>query len=713
MVAFSALLSPSLADALMTEKLFDEHEKVDLIADELTYDQNQNIVSAIGSVELVQAGRILRADEISYDIDQDKISAIGNVVLNETTGEVIFADEVQLENQMKDGFVKSIKATLTDGARFTAVDGRRVNGVKVVMRRASYTACEVCKSDPNRVPLWQIKAAKVVHDSEQKRIFYSDARFEILGVPVFYTPYFTHPDGSIKRKSGLLIPDLGYDSTIGASYHQEYYWDLAPNRDATLGAVLYSKEAPLLLGEYRHRFKEASLQVRGGTTYSERIDDSNGEEIIVDAEMRGHIELDALWDINDKWRAGADIFAVSDDQYLNQYDLSTEDVLENKLYVERFDDRDYTSITAYSFQDLRVGDEQEDQPNILPELYSNFVGKPNSLLGGRWSMTGSALGLQREGSEQDVARVSLGAGWQRRFITQGLVTQIDLDTRGDFYETRDVDTATATDIDETVSRGFVRGNIQTSYPLKKELEKAQMVIEPIVAITSTTDVDNDDVVVNEDSQDAVVDALTLFSANRFPGYDRVEDRTHVSYGVKSGLYGHNGYNGRVFFGQSYRIDDDNPFAEGSGLSERESDFVGQVSTYLGDKLSLNYSIQLANDTLSSRRHEIDGASKIGRVQVGGRYFYAAPLEGTEFTTAREQVGSSLRYDFDNDWYVNGALQYDLSEEDDGLRQALYGFGYNGQCLDFAFVGERRLTRDSSGDSDTTFKVRLGLKNLGE
>jgi len=73
----------------------------------------------------------------------------------------------------------------------------------------------------------------------------------------------------------------------------------------------------------------------------------------------------------------------------------------------------------------------------------------------------------------------------------------------------------------------------------------------------------------------------------------------------------------------------------------------------------------------------------------------------------------MRYDFDNAWYVNGAVQYDLSDEDEGLRQAVYGFGYNGQCLDFSFTGERSLTRESSGDSDSTFKVRLGLKNLGE
>ena len=144
--------------------------------------------------------------------------AQGNVVLEETTGDIYRAEHVTLKDQMKDGFVRGLEGVLADGSRFSAQEAEKVADLKVIMRKATYTACEICQSNPDKPPIWQIKARNVTHHKDEARISYNDATFEVAGVPVGYLPYFSHPDGSLDRKTGLLFPTIGFDSRLGVNY---------------------------------------------------------------------------------------------------------------------------------------------------------------------------------------------------------------------------------------------------------------------------------------------------------------------------------------------------------------------------------------------------------------------------------------------------------------------------------------------------------------
>jgi LPS-assembly protein len=721
-LVYAQALNSKQDDATLETNLLtvSEEDPVDLLAESVEYDEANGIVSAVGDVEIVQSGRILRAQRVTYNLDKDVVEASGDVVLNEVTGEVYFADNVELKDQMKDGFVNGLSGILLDGSRFTAEEAQKIADLKMIMRKASYTACEPCKANPSKAPIWQIKAREVIHHKDEKRVTYDDATFEVAGVPVLYSPYFSHADGTVKRKSGLLVPRVGFDSYLGGIYEQSYYWDVAPDKDFTIGAALMTDVAPLVKGEYRQRFEDAEITIAGGLTYSDRTDTNNGQEFREDSQVRGHIDAKGLWNINDKWRAGTALEIVSDSQYLRQYNISGEDVLENKVYVERFDERDYATANIIRFKDIRVSDRKVDQPSVLPEVYSSFIGAPNSFLGGRGSLEVSALGLHREGDDQDVARSSLNAGWERRFVSdRGFVSTLNLNSRGDAYLVTDADiadTVVGRNDRTTALRGFANVNLETSYPVSKQFSKAQMVIEPIGSVTLGTNLNQDNDIPNEDSQDVFLDATNIFNANRFPGQDRIEDEGHATYGLRTGLYGDNGYQGEVFVGQSYRFDkedDDVQFPTGSGLTERQSDIVGNVSLNLGTNLRFNYALQLDNDSFSSQRHELDMQGTYGPLTLGTRYFYANALQGTDLNDSREQIRNTARLKLTDEWSLIGAMQYDLARETEGLRKLSYGLDYQGQCVTFLVNGERKLTRDSSGDSGTQIMMRLGLKNLGE
>ena len=697
-----------------------EDEPLDIEADTMRFDNDARVAMAEGNVIIVQDGRILRADQAQYFIDKGMVQAHGNVVLNEQNGDIHLAQDVEYSSQLKDGVVDELQTTLVDGSRFSAERGIRENGKRTIMEGARYTACDACKSDPDKPLPWAIVASKVVHDEDDARISYRNARFNVYGVPIAYTPYFSHPDGTIDRKSGLLSPSLGFKSELGAFVENQYYWNIAPDKDATFGLLAMTEQAPLGLIEYRQRWQDAGIQINGGVTYSDRTGQSNNINVKEGDEFRGHIFANGLWDMNDKWRSGLDIQYVSDEQYANQYDISNDDVLQNTLYAERFSGRDYGIGLVQHYKDIRVSDLAEDQPGVLPELYASFIGDPGAvpIIGGRWDASAGFLSLFRDGRDQDVTRVSTDLGWERRLVSDyGLVSDLDVSLRGDAFYVNDADGRTTTsgrDSSLVESRFFPQVHIQSSYPVAKAMDQAQIVIEPLVGLTvAPRNRDNDDIP-NEDSQDVQIDASNLFQTNRFPGLDVIEDQSRVTYGMRAGINGYDSSGAEVFIGQSYRLDEgSNPFKAGSGLSEQSSDVVGYLKGNYKNRYTAQYRFQLDNDSLASKRHELDAYADWNRFRLGASYLYAQALAGTEITENREQVSGSAQYYINDQWLVSLGTQYDLGSTNSGLRTASVGVGYFGQCVSWSLQADKNRTDDASGDSDTEIMFRVGLRNISE
>lgn len=703
--------------APVTNETYDQKAPVDMEADSLEHDDKTGTVTAKGSVELTQSGRRLTADEVSYNTQSGAVAARGRVMLTDPNGDRHFADDVALSNDMADGTVTGLRSYLANGGQFSAVRGEREGANLLTLHEASYTACD-CNTNAGGDPAWRIKAKKIVHDDAEHRITYRNAQFEIFGTPVLWLPYLAHGDGQIKRKSGLLTPTAGYDSELGLTVANNYYWAIAPDRDTTIGMMLTTQEAPVALAQYRQRWTKGELELNGSLTHSSRTDSIAGENVATGGEWRGHMFAEGRWDMTDKWRSGVNVEVASDDQYLRQYDFYNKDVLESEVYAERFSGRDYAVIRGLAFQDVRVREEQTDQPHILPEAILSLKGEPNATLGGRWEVNASTLGLLREGAGQDVARGVAQAGWQRRDTTGfGLVNTIDLSVRGDAYSVNDRDVAfnaSGRSTSGTETRVFPQAHMVTSYPFVKPMTRAQLLVEPIAALTFGTNINADDgSIPNEDSQDVQIDATNLFESDRFPGLDRIEDRSRATYGLRSGVYGYNGSHLTGFIGQSYNFDeDDNSFPSGSGLSRQESDVVGSVAAQYADLYGLNYRFQLDSDGLSSQRHEFDGYAHWKRLSLGSRYLFAKGLGGTNIDESREQIEGNLAYYLSDSWRTRLGALYDLGE-DPGLRRAVMGIDYFGCCISLSTTAERNLTSDSSGDSGTNIMFRVGLKGIGE
>lgn len=679
---------------------------------QLSHDDAKQTVTAVGDVELIQGNRILRADKMVYNLETDTVSAMGNVSLLDEDGSVHFAEYVELTQNMKQGFIHSLLSMLGDGSRFTAVEAQRQNGVKTTMVDASYTPCKVCETNPK--PLWQIKADKVVHDEVEKTIKYKNARFEFAGVPFAYTPLFSHSDPSVKRKSGFLRPNYGWGSDTGTYVEGGYYFgDIAPNIDMTLRVRPSTLSGTLLNGEWRQRFERGRLQINASGVESDREEEDGRIE---ENRKRGYIEATGLYDVDNKWRTGFNLERVSDKEYLRLYDVASANVLRSEAYAERFSGRDYTRINALNFQDVRLG-LRPDQPDVIPQLNHQMVGRANGLLGGRWDAGVSSLILRRDSDGQDVERASTNIGWERQKIfNNGISAKLHTGARGDFYSLQNRDAAVlnpALDSNSRAFRGMAVADVTASYPMVKRVNSAQWIIEPIVGGSVSPQVRENDVdIPNEDSLDVQFDVNNLFDDNRFPGIDKQEDGARVNYGMKSGVYADDGRFGKVYIGQSYRFDDDAIFPNGSGLEDNSSDVVGQISAGFAPSFTADYRFQLDNKNMSIRRHEVRATGGTDKYTLATKYMYAGAVEGTGIDEAREQVSLTALYRIDENWSANTGSLVDLGEEP-GLRKASLGLGYADECFSFLVEGTRNLIDDAIGESETVLMMRIGFKNIGE
>src|SRR5437588_8991414 len=231
-------------------------------ADELQYDNANHRIIALGNVQIYYKASTLEADKVIYEETTKRMRAEGNARFTEADGKIVHGEIIDLTDEFRDGFVDSLQLEAADKTRFAAPRAERSGGRYTTFQSGVYTACEPCKDDPRKPPRWQVRATRIIHDSTEKMIYFEDARLEFAGVPLFYWPYLSTPDPTVKRKSGWLEPKPSYSTQYGLGYAQSYFWALAPNYDVTLTPTLSSKQGLLMQAEWRHRLVNGSYSIR-------------------------------------------------------------------------------------------------------------------------------------------------------------------------------------------------------------------------------------------------------------------------------------------------------------------------------------------------------------------------------------------------------------------------------------------------------------------
>ncbi len=541
----SATLTSTLAETFKAElDRADAKKQVFMSANSLSYYKNSALIIASGNVEISQGGRILIADEVLYNERTGSVTATGDVTLLQPNGEVVFANTIELSNEMSEGLVKDLRLLIDTQTRFAANSAKLSGGTRTDMNKAVFSPCQLCPENPKEPPLWQIKAIRIVHDQKNQDIAYYDAWLEVFGIPLIYTPYFEHPDPTVKRRSGFLAPTYGSSSNIGFQLTTPYYWNIAPNEDAIFKPKFTGNEGVVWGGEYRNLSSVGNYKMDGSLAYVSKRDNSGKKT--GSNELRGHIFSDGQFTLNPIWKYGYELEGASDDTYLNFYRIESKSTLVTHPYIEGINRRSYASANAYIFQGLDATDNQDTIPIVLPLLDFHHISDPN-YIGAYQTVDANILALHRvEGS--DSRRLSLEGGWHLPHIdSSGNIFKISTTLRGDAYHVNNVNSLGASQsVDSRGLTGRIRPEVLAEWrlPLTRNSKSVQQLLEPIVQSILSPYGGNPGKIPNEDSQDFEFDATNLFSNNRFTGLDRVECVTRFNYGIVIGLFGTRGGNAK-------------------------------------------------------------------------------------------------------------------------------------------------------------------------
>lgn len=710
----AAPVAPTAAEHEAPEDAPAGSEPALISADRMFHDQDLGIVTARGNVEISRGGRTVLADTVTYNTRSRIVTAAGNVSLLEPNGDIVFVEYAELTDDLKEGFIRDVRVLLQDNSRIAAVNGLRSANNRTSFNRATFSPCAVCREHPDRAPLWQIRAQRVVHDQDEQVLRYSNAWMEFFGVPVLYTPYFEHPDPTVDRQSGFLAPTIGASQTLGSVVKIPYYWVIGPTADATFEPIITTKQSVVLAGEVRHLLPFGWQEVNASGTIADRERNSGS---VAEDELRGHIDAKGRYDIDENWRAGFDVERTTDDTYLRLYNFSNASRLTSSVFAEGFFGRSYASGNSLLYQGLREDDDDGEQPIVAPLFDVNYLSGPLAL-DSTVSIDANLAMLTRTDG-RDTRRLSLKNEWTVPFGDAiGGLYRVSAGVQADGYwiEEWDPDSPAVnpdgpTDT-EYAGRAFPQLTIGWRYPWVSYQGGFDQVIEPLAQIVVGTDVGDQDDIPNEDSLDFEFDDTNLFSANRFAGLDRVDSGQRIDYGLRwSGLASYGG-EASVFAGQSYRLtEEDELFAPESGVQEELSDVVGRVDLRPYDNIDLLYRFRLDKNNLAGRRHEVDFRLGPKALKLDLSYLFIDGESGTLDAGDREEIELRLDSQLTKNWSGFASTRYDL-EQDDTLEAAV-GITYQDECFLIELVGERNYFDDREIEKEDSIFLRIVFKHVGD
>ncbi len=389
-------------------------------AKEMVYDKDNNTVSAVGNAKVYYQGKVLEADKVTYYREKKQVLAEGNAKLTDEEGNVFYGTVFELTDDFKNAFMNSLLVVSKENpaangnpayrTRFAGPRAERVEGETTTIDNGTYSACEPCKDDPTRPPLWQVQAKRIIDNHVDHKIYYEDAWLELYGWPVAYMPYFSAPDPSVRRASGFLAPHFFGGTNTGYGIGVPYFWALAPDYDVTITPNILSQEGVLGELEWRQRLANGSYSITlAGIDQSDPKTFAAAPYEAGNKKFRGSVETQGKFYINDKWSYGWNISGATDKWFFHDYkvrapnityyDFNTFREANSTVYLTGKGERSWFDLRGFYFETLTASDYQKQIPIAAPVLdYDRRFNGP-SFLGGEFTLNGNMENVHRQAGQ--------------------------------------------------------------------------------------------------------------------------------------------------------------------------------------------------------------------------------------------------------------------------------------------------------------------------
>ncbi len=458
------------------------------------------------------------------------------------------------------------------------------NKENTIVKKGSFTFCK----KREKCPPWEMSADEIRHDKAKKIIYYKDARLKVYDKKIFYFPRFFHPDPTVKRQTGFLVPRLQENSTSGLSLKLPYFIALAENKDITLNPRFFNDDKLLLQSEFRQKNKK-----------SDHLADIS-QFISSDKDSKGHLFYNFKKNYKsnnfDEIEVDIKLEQVSDDTYLKAYKVESPLIknssnLINKFNINLYNENQTISTNVDVYEDLSKSN--SDRFEYVPNFsFSQIINNNYSF---------RSNGYYKNYNTNITEKVLINNfefNSNFKYYNNGLVNNQKLLIRNVNSEAKN-------------SKKFKNKNtsallptFQTNYtyPLQKQTAKFKNTLSPKLSlnlsIPHTKDVSKNN---------AQISYNNIYDINRL-GLDEVnEGGISLTYGYEYTKIDKSNFNQKVKFGfaNNLRFEENKDLPANTNLGDKVSDFVGLLEYNFNENIKLDYNFSLKNN-LVDQNYELFG-----------------------------------------------------------------------------------------------------------
>ena len=673
---------------------------VEFTSDSLEVDENKNLMIAKGNVIIKSEKETIKADSVKYDKSLDKATASGNISIISNDGTIIETSEIILTNEFKDILALTLFTKFKDNSKLKASRLSKISD-KSVFFNGEYTPCD-CDFKNGEKPVWQLNSSEVTHDKLEKMIYFKNVVLKIMDYPLFYIPYLSTPDPSVRRKSGFLMPSIGYSNRNGLETTIPYYFTTEDESwDSTFTNHFKGKNGYINQLNVRKKYPSGFLETN---LFQGQVDTNNEDE---DQVFAGNLYFDGKLESN--WNINASGKYSDQDTFMRRYNFDNSSKYKNFIKTNKISNNSFSEIEWYKYTNLEV-DSKNNQPNLQPSIkHKIFLNDKN--INSEISLNAHEI---KDDEGYDIQRWSGSGILEHKVNNKFIDLMLSAETGLDLYAIKNRPSS-----DTNNNKYLDRLSLGVSVLSKKDfifnIGQHDLLMTPKVQIVSMHSTNRKNDVPNRDSSDFRIDHANLFLINQYQGRDNIQTNQRLNFGIDNDLDTDIG-SFSLFFGQSQKIGGTNQNIIDT-TSDRQSDFITEIQWMSSKKFNLSYNALLDHHNLETNYTSIE---------LSGEYsnFYYNLIHRSvnknliSDNSDREEIQFSIGKKIDN-WKISYTNKYDLNNNDAELIEEEILLDYVGEYMfqDCLSLKLSYKNKDGAPDRDilpeNSIFLTLSLKNLGD
>jgi len=665
-----------------------------LVADRVWID-GKNTLTAEGHVEILHGTSRIKATRIIYFGDKGALQIDGPITLIDGNSTIVLANSAELDTDLQNGILRGARMVLNQQLQIAAVEIHRVDGRYTQLYKTVASSCQVCAQNP--VPLWQIRARRIIHDQQERQLYFDNATLRVLDIPVFYFPRLRLPDPTLKRATGFLVPSMRSTSKLGFGTKLPYFIKLGDHADITVAPYIGTKTTTLEL-KFRRALRHGDISFEGA--YS--------SDDIRPGQTRGYLFAEGRFDLQRDYTLKIDLETTSDPDYLLDYGYSSKDRLDSAIELSRARRDKLVAAELIYYRSLRALENNDTLPRLVTNIIYHQRFEP-AALGGDASLRFDTHSHYRPSTVagddgRDLARASLRLDWQRNWtLRNGMIAGVLGEVNVDYYS---INQGLAGELSGSHITPAAAVTLRWPF-VKANANGVSHVIEPVVQLVWSDESAAN--VPNEDSRLVEFDEGNLYSLSRFPGADRYERGFRANIGLTWTRFDPAGWSLGLTMGRILRADDLGQFQPGTGLGGTTSDWLAAFQLKMPNNLTLT-NRALFDNNFNFTKNETRLSWRTAKFGLGSSFIWmeAEPFENRLVDTSEWTFDAA--YNLTPNWVGKVDWRYDFI--DGAAAYAGIGLEYRNECVKVDLSLSRRFTSSGSLTPTTDFGLTVSLTGFG-